>query len=531
MKPSLRFVVVHYHILKNAGSTVEEFLGRSFEGRYLRFEAEGSNSVIGPAELLAEVEAHPEVLAVSSHHTRYPLPEKRGILFFDLCFLRDPLDRARSIYDYYRLRPAPGEPVSDLANRSAIGDFMEGLVGEHALQVRDVQVNLIAQAGNSDEPVPADLELAWERMRESSFLGVVDRFNESLVAGQYFLNAVFPTLQCAVPAVNASKGFEGTVESRTAKLREACRPDVFAELLRITALDSELLRRAREEVRRRFLTVPDREARLARLEGVLAGRSDAPKRAPINVPAKRLSTCAVSFPRRLANAIVSAPAVLRRTPLFDAVYYRERYGNFAFPKLHFLFRGAFEGAQPHELFDASFYLRHNPGVLNPLADYIATASRLNTQPHPLFDANFYLERNPDVRASGMNPLAHYIAHGSNEGRKPHPWFQPDYYLEQCPEAGTEGGNPLAHFAASAHPIANPHRLFDCEEYLKAHPDVAERRKNPLVAALSVLSAPAGPMIVDDIPLDPGEVPVPPERRRFLGGLNPRQAAIQSEAGG
>ncbi|HYA17539.1 MAG TPA: hypothetical protein VEF06_08745 [Bryobacteraceae bacterium] len=330
----MRFVIVHYHILKNAGSTIEDILDQSFGERFARFDRTERDAVITPAELLDYIESHPSLTAVSSHQIRYPLPEKKGILFYDICFLRDPVDRVRSMYDYYRQSPDPGDPVSDLANTRDPGGFVAGMVRENPLQIRNVQVNLIACAGDSDEPNRADLELAAARMRDASFPGVVDCFDESIRAGEYFLRQVFSELNCSLPPVNVSAGLGGTVESRTARLREACDPEIFAELLRLNELDFELVERTRAEVRRR--------AALIRPE-----------------PAPRSSG----------------------QTLFDAAFYLRKNPDVAAagidPWKHYQRHGAAEGRKPHPWFQPEFYRK-------PLEHFLRTGVG---SPHRLFDAN------------------------------------------------------------------------------------------------------------------------------------------------
>jgi hypothetical protein len=252
----LRFVILHYHILKNAGSTIEDALDHSFGHRFARFDRPGRDATIRAAELLAFVRSQPDLAAVSSHHIRYPLPEARGILFFDLCFLRDPIDRVRSMYDYYRDKPADGDPVSELAGATDLGGFVAGMVRDFPLRIRNVQVNLIAAAGDSDQPTPDDLEIATARMLGASFPGVVDLFDQSIATGQYFLRQVFPELDFSLPPVNVSQGLGGTVESRTMRLREVCDSVVFDELLRLNDLDFQLVERTRAEVLRRAALVP-----------------------------------------------------------------------------------------------------------------------------------------------------------------------------------------------------------------------------------------------------------------------------------
>jgi hypothetical protein len=263
----VRFLLLHYHFFKNAGSTIEEILEHSFFENYARLDTEDFDGAVTEADLVAFLKRNPRMRAVSSHQFRYPVPQVPGYIFFDLCFLRDPIDRIRSMYDYFREKPVPGEPASDLAREHSIGGFIAALVKDHTYRVSNVQVNMLANGIVNDPPADADLVRAVQVMLRTSFLGVVDCFYESLIAGQYFLRPVFPKLALAQPAVNVSSG------SRMETFQRACDPDVYAELVRLNALDSELVNRARAEVRRRFLMVPDGPARLRELQAQVPSRT------------------------------------------------------------------------------------------------------------------------------------------------------------------------------------------------------------------------------------------------------------------
>jgi len=339
--------------------------------------------------------------------------------------------------------------------------------------VKNVQVNLLACGGDSDEPEPRDLDLATGRMMATSFLGVVDCFGQSVAAGAHALRCAFPELDCDRPAVNVSDGLQGTVASRTENLRQACTPEVFEELLRLNALDRELVDRARAEVLRRFRQIPGRTARPAQPE-----KRHAQTSAGFFTTARRLFSLAPYWRELTGSALKT---------LFDADYYRNSL-------LHFLLRGAYQGRQPHPLFDPAFYLRKYPDVaaagVNPLCHYLKHGAAELRQPHPLFDPCFYLDRNPDVRRAGVNPLLHYVLHGAAEDRKPHPLFEPSHYRNACAEPPAR--NLLAHFLESGAQAASPHPLFDCEAYLDAHPDAPD--VNPLVHyLLSDAARPAAPM--------------------------------------
>jgi hypothetical protein len=262
-----RLVLLHYHVFKNAGTTIEEILHRSFFEKFARLDFDALEHAVSNADLLTFLNANPHIRALSSHQIRYPLPAAPGYVFFDLCFLRDPIDRVRSMYQYFREKPRAGEPVSDLANQADLGGFMAGLVNRLQEWANDVQVNLLAHRSVDDAPPQEkDLDFAIETMLKTSWLGVVDCFDESLIAGKHFLSPVFPGLDCAQPPVNVS-------HTRVPELRDVCSEQVYAELLRLNALDLELLKRARAEVKRRFEMVPDHDAKLAALQAELASSS------------------------------------------------------------------------------------------------------------------------------------------------------------------------------------------------------------------------------------------------------------------
>src|SRR6202041_2591849 len=126
----------------------------------------------------------------------------------------------------FREKPSVGDPVSDFANHLTLGGFIARLIEEMPWHINDAQVNLLANGIANDPPTQQDFERAVAKMLRTSFLGVVDRFNESLIAGQHFLRPVFPTLDCAAEMENVSS-------KRAANLSKACEPQVYAELLRL----------------------------------------------------------------------------------------------------------------------------------------------------------------------------------------------------------------------------------------------------------------------------------------------------------
>jgi hypothetical protein len=254
----MRFVLLHYHIFKNAGSTVEDYLDLSFGECFQRIDTPDPNGTVPESEILELLNANPHLQALSSHQFRYPMPVARGILFFDCCFLRDPLQRIQSTYRYLREKPVHGDPLSDLANSRAVGDFVEELLETAPHRISNVQTNLLANGSVHAEAAREEwLDRALARMHETSCIGVVDRFEHSIAAAHFLLSPIFPRLVPRAPGpVNASSDPQTPSSKRPQSLKELCAPSFYAELVRRNGLDLELLEQTRREVARRFERIP-----------------------------------------------------------------------------------------------------------------------------------------------------------------------------------------------------------------------------------------------------------------------------------
>ncbi|MBZ5591251.1 MAG: hypothetical protein LAP39_03380 [Acidobacteriia bacterium] len=270
-----RFVVLHYHIFKNAGSTVEYALQRTFGNRFATLHGPDANAILSSGDVAPFLLNHPKIVAISSHHLKYPKPVAPGIIVFDLCMLREPLDRLWSMYQHFRR----ADPVDDLSRKAQEMDarsFFDFLLENHPHLVNDVQVNVLANgAAYTRPPDSVDLAAALKVAREMSAIGVVDLFDESLVAAEYFLCPAFPGIRLEYVKQNVSPP-RGPEE----RFREAVGDCIYQQLSKMNQLDAELVSWATGEVRRRFDLAPNALERLAafreRCEELRAATEPAP---------------------------------------------------------------------------------------------------------------------------------------------------------------------------------------------------------------------------------------------------------------
>jgi len=268
-----RFVLVHYHIFKNGGSTIEAILEREFPGRFAALHGPHASSTLDRRELERFLRRNPKLTAISSHHLRYPKPAIRNTVIFDCCFLRHPLERLDSLYRY--LRGVPGDDyLASRARGMTPCEFFRELIDEAPHLISNVQVTQIACAGAFARPAHhGDLERAAAILGDMAVPGVVERFEQSLAAAEYFLQPAFPDISLEFVPQNVSGGHATCSEERLTRFWGA---EIYDDLYRLNRLDLELFALADEEIRRRFALIPQAERRLldlrsrcARLRGEL----------------------------------------------------------------------------------------------------------------------------------------------------------------------------------------------------------------------------------------------------------------------
>jgi len=287
-----RYVLVHYHIFKNGGTTIESILEREFPGRFATLHGQGSEAVLDAEDLLEFLHRHPGITAVSSHHLRYPKPLSRRAVFFDCCFLRNPLDRLLSSYSHFR-RSNSDDPVSRWARSYTPREFVSRLINEAPHLVTEVQVTQLANAGVFTRPAnEADLDRAAALIRDMAVPGLVEMFDESLVVAEHYLRPAFPTLRLEYVAQNVGQATRHAPMKSREYWEDLWGKDLYERLLRMNEMDTELVLRTRHEILRRLDGIPrlagklaSFQARCARLAADSGSRQPARRAAPEMVAA------------------------------------------------------------------------------------------------------------------------------------------------------------------------------------------------------------------------------------------------------
>jgi hypothetical protein len=242
-----RAVLVHYHLFKNAGTSIERLLRDAFGDAWQSWDKTEPGARISGAEAQAWLESHPKVRAVSSHQIVPPQP----VGDFDvipIVFLREPLSRVRSAWLFeWQRQPGLSQPKGSLT------DYIEEKFKQkHSSVIADFQVSRLGHTDYEDvrqrshrehqELLPA----ACDFLASLPFIGLVDRFTESLELMQSAVSRNFPDMVVREHRENVLQPSRYSIEEKIEQLRHDIGNEMFDELCVRNSLDLQLYSYATE---------------------------------------------------------------------------------------------------------------------------------------------------------------------------------------------------------------------------------------------------------------------------------------------
>jgi hypothetical protein len=234
-----RTIIFHYHTFKNAGTTVDSILQKSFPGRWVTQEFVGPPGKTRP-QVQAWIDEYPEAVCFSSHTARMPLPSAQGLRVFPILFLRHPIDRVRSAYVFER-RQQGDNFGSVLARNTTFRGYVETrLALKHERQCRNFQTMRLAEM--LPPTAGTELERAVKAMGQLPVVGLVERFEQSMqrISTKLQEYGLPPLVLRDTGPKNTSSGSPRPLEESLQAIKSDLGPEVHAKLEEANADDLEL---------------------------------------------------------------------------------------------------------------------------------------------------------------------------------------------------------------------------------------------------------------------------------------------------
>lgn len=239
-------LVLHYHLFKNAGTSVDKMLKRNFGDRWetAEFKAPGLRS--NAAEVTRYLRARPALAAFSSHTALMPLPDLGQREVLPIFFIRHPIDRLRSAYAFERKQGADTWGAR-MARENDFAGYIRALINTTAnRQGRNFQTWRLSMGESGDDG--DERSRALRVVNALPFIGLVENYEGSLGELQKVVCARIPDFVAVAAHENRSERESKSLEERIAGIREELGEQLYESIALINADDFAVY----EEVRSRY---------------------------------------------------------------------------------------------------------------------------------------------------------------------------------------------------------------------------------------------------------------------------------------
>lgn len=244
-----RAVIIHYHIFKNAGSSVDAILEHNFKDEWVEIEGP-NNKKLTPEMMASFIQENPHIKAISSHTAQVTLPTVPGVDIIPIFFFRHPVDRIQSAYNFER------KQVSDLPGpkKAKEGDFahymawrlsspsMNQIVNFQALRLKDFKEETYNREVHLIRP------RAMTALRQLPFVGLVERFDESMEKFAELIRPYFPNFELITAHTNTTNDPNLTVKAKLDSFEQKIGRPTFINLTQLNTIDMELYHFVRDEL-------------------------------------------------------------------------------------------------------------------------------------------------------------------------------------------------------------------------------------------------------------------------------------------
>ena len=194
LKNTNRNILIHTHIFKNAGTTFDGSLEDNFKHRFIDHR-EDDLIRNNPKFLKEYLIKNSLVKAFSSHSIYYKLADFDDVNLHYVYFLRHPIERMKSIYTFEKKQPEENSIGAQMAKKLSFNEYLlwrmqDGTPGT----IRNGQTVFLSADGLGMVDMKQKFAMALENLNISPLVGVVDRYDESMVVFEEHLKQFFPKI-------------------------------------------------------------------------------------------------------------------------------------------------------------------------------------------------------------------------------------------------------------------------------------------------------------------------------------------------
>ena len=200
-----RTLLIHHHIFKNAGTSLQYTLKQNFKHQYDDCELPRSRMVT-PEDLAQFIQDHPQALAISGHHICLPTPQGEDYQTLSIVLLRKPLARVSSIYKFEHKQKANTQGAIK-AKELSFKDYVRWRLDKTPNMLCNYQTHYCSRyhlKQTNRMPTVEDLAIAIENLQRAAIVGTVEQYNETIALANQVLVQYFPKIHLEYTYLNVT---------------------------------------------------------------------------------------------------------------------------------------------------------------------------------------------------------------------------------------------------------------------------------------------------------------------------------------
>ena len=248
-------IILHFHIFKNAGSTIEWILKKNYPKKTASIDGNKPGDTLSMDYVVKYLRKNPKIETLSSHQIRFPIPKYTEFNFIPILVIRHPIDRAFSIY-HFKKKETDDSIGSVKARSLSLIEFLRwNLELKGYMTMKNFQVLFLSNKNTSEDVDEGDLELAVKRMKSCQIVGTVDQMDESLVMAEDFLQKSKKKIDLAYIPQNISQVKQKSISEKLSDAEQKIGKKLMNQLQEHNKFDLILYEETRKEMEKRILKI------------------------------------------------------------------------------------------------------------------------------------------------------------------------------------------------------------------------------------------------------------------------------------
>lgn len=248
----MRTIICHYHIFKNSGTSFDALLTENYGDRHLCFDGPFPFFTIDQEQLSRIIERNIDAVAFSSHQIQLPVPTSLDFFVLPVLFIRHPLLRIYSIYNYKK-KVDDGTPISESAKAMEFNDWIRLCFSDrkHIVHISNAQTRFVSAVyrqrplmRRNSYGMEYDLHQAVRNINGVQLLARTEYFDQDVarfqgILKEYGINFKYKKME---PKNVTSRNHHKSVDERLHEIKSSVSKEQYQALLKANDQDLFLFR-------------------------------------------------------------------------------------------------------------------------------------------------------------------------------------------------------------------------------------------------------------------------------------------------